>query len=169
MLARFYVAGMGVPERSRERVEAKLDEFEDLYGSFVVNQTTITLPDDQYTKLRERGNPNPVAAYVAVYNDDDEILHVDVDGDHELPGIAAQLGGSLEPALKTEVADTAAVDCVVDSLDQVTIAGLRNADDPNAETLYNLVVVFHATHEAGVPAEGAEWFETTAAVEPIYA
>jgi hypothetical protein len=160
---------MGVPERSRERVEAKLDEFEDVYGSFVVNQTTITLPDDQYTELREHGNPDPVTAYVAVYNDDDEILHVDADGGHELPGIAAQLTDSLEPALRAEVSDTAAIDCVVDGLDQVTIAGLRNADDPEAETLYNLVVVFHATHEAGTPAEDAAWFETPETVQPIYA
>jgi len=160
---------MGVPERSRERVEAKLDEFEEIYGSFVVNQTTITLPDDQYTRLRERGNPEPVAAYVAVYNDDDEILHVDAGGDHELPGIAAQLDESLVPALREEVADTAGVDCAVDNLDQVTIAGLRNTDDPDAKTLYNLVTVFHATHEAGVPAEEATWFETTESVQPIYA
>ena len=160
---------MGVAERSREHVETKLEELEEAYGSFAVTQTTITLPGEQYTDMRERGNPDPIAAYIAVTNDEDEVLHVNGDQEPELPGAEVALGESLEPAVCEQVQDVAGIDCVVDGVEQVTIAGLRHGDDPNAETLYNLVVVFSGEHRAGSLDNDATWRQLDDGLQPAYA
>ena len=160
---------MGVAERSREHVETKMEELEAAYGSFAVNQTTITVPGEQYTSMRERGNPEPVAAYIAVRNEDEDVLHVDGEDDPELPGVQVALDESLEPAVRDVVDERAGVDCVVDGVEQVTIAGLRNAADSDDETLYNLVVVFSGQHRSGVPAEQAEWLQLDGGLQPAYA
>ena len=160
---------MGVAERSREHVETKLEELEETYGSFAVKQTTITLPGEQYTSMRERGNPDPVAAYIAVTNDEGAVLHVDGEDEPELPGVEVGLGESLEPAVREQVRREADVDCVVDGVEQVTIAGLRHGDDPNAETLYNLVVVFSGERREGAPADGAIWRQLDGDLQPAYA
>jgi hypothetical protein len=161
---------MGVAERSREHVESKMEELETTYGSFAVTQTTITLPGEQYRSMRERGNPDPIAAYIAVTNDEEEVLHVDADSDDpELPGVRAALEDPLEPAVCEQVQETAGVDCVVDGVEQVTIAGLRHGDDPNAATLYHLVVVFSGQHRAGAPASEATWRQLDETLQPAYA
>ena len=160
---------MGVAERSREHVETKLEELEETYGSFAINQTTITVPGEQYTSMRERGNPKPIAVYAAVENEDGEILHVDGDDDSELPGRQVDLEESLESTVREEVRDSTAVDCTVDGVEHVTIAGLRNAEDPNDETLYNLVVVFSATHDSGSPADRATWVRLDEGLQPAHA
>jgi len=160
---------MGVAERSREHVEAKLEELEEAYGSFAVTQTTITLPGEQYKSMRERGNPDPIAAYIAVTNDEEDVLHVDGEEEPELPGVQVGLGESLEPAVREQVRDAAGIDCVVDGVEQVTITGLRHGDDPSAETLYHLVVVFSGEHRAGAPASEATWRQLDDGLEPAYA
>jgi ADP-ribose pyrophosphatase YjhB (NUDIX family) len=160
---------MGVAERSREHVEAKLEELESTYGSFAVKQTTITLPGEQYTSMRERGNPDPIAAYIAVRNDDEEVLHVDSDSDAELPGVQVASGDSLEPAVRETVREETGVDCVVDGVEHVTIAGLRHGDDPDAETLYHLVVVFGGEHRDGTVGEEASWRRLDDGLQPAYA
>jgi hypothetical protein len=119
--------------------------------------------------MRERGNPDPVAAYIAVRNEDEEVLYVDGDDEPELPGVQVGLEDALEPAVREQVREDAAVDCVVDGVEQVTIAGLRHGDDPNAETLYNLVVVFSGEHRAGAPAQRATWRELDGSLQPAYA
>lgn len=160
---------MGVAERSREHVENKLAELEAAHGSFAIKQTTITLPEEQYVSMRERGNPEPVSAYIAVRNEDGDVLHVDGEGETELPGVQSALDASLEPTICEKVQERAGVDCVVESVEQVTIAGLRNGADPNAGTLYNLVVVFNGSHQTGVPSEGATWRQLDEGVQPAYA
>lgn len=160
---------MGVAERSREHVETKLEELEETYGSFAVKQTTITLPGEQYASMRERGNPDPIAAYIAVRNEEGDILHVDGEDEPELPGVQVGLGASLEPAVREQARAEAGVDCVVDGVEQVTIAGLRHGDDPNAGTLYNLVVVFSGEHRAGAPTQEATWCRLSDGLQPAYA
>ena len=148
---------MGVAERSREHVETKLEELEETHGSFAVKQTTITLPGERYTDLRERGNPDPVTASIAVRNEQGDVLHVGATGDPGLPEVEVALEDPLEPAVCAQVRDETGIDCAVDGVEQVTIVGLRHGDDPDAETLYNLVVVFSGDHLAGDPGSEATW------------
>ncbi|WP_340100754.1 hypothetical protein [Salinibaculum salinum] len=160
---------MGVAERSREHVEDKMTELEATHGSFDINQTTITLPGEQYTSMRERGNPEPVSAYIAVRNEEDDVLHVDGDEDLELPGVQAELDTALGAAICETVRERTGVDCVIEGIEQVTIAGLRNGGDPNAGTLYNLVVVFNGSYQTGAPTEETTWQQLDERVQPAYA
>ncbi|WP_302080911.1 hypothetical protein [Salinibaculum rarum] len=161
---------MGVAERSRDQVEDKLGDLHETYGSFSIKQTTITLPGEQYASMRNGAEPAQVSAYAAVRNDDDdEILHVEGEREPELPGVELPIDESLEPAICEHVQQEAGVDCVVEDVQHVTIAGLRCRDDPDAATLYNLVVVFSGRHETGVPAESASWRQLDEQIQPAYA
>jgi hypothetical protein len=160
---------MGVAEQSREHVEDKLAELEAAHGSFDINQTTITVPGEQYASMRDRGNPEPVSMYIAVRNEEDDVLHVDGEGDLELPGVQTELDASLGAAIREAVQERTGVDCVIEGIEQVTIAGLRNGADPNAGTLYNLVVVFNGSYQTGVPTEEASWRQLDEDVQPAYA
>lgn len=158
---------MELAERSREAVEARLAALEEAYDAFPVNQSTLSLSPDRYASLREEF-ARPTDAYIEVHNDDQGVLHVRTEGGAELPSVRAAPEDSLERRLRRAVRERTGVECVVDELDRVTIAGIRDAANPDAETLYHLVVVFLGTHRSGSPGERAEW-RSTAAVEPAHA
>jgi hypothetical protein len=154
---------MGVPERFRERIESYIAGLERTYGGFPVNQTTVSLPDERYTKLREEGGF--VEAYIRVRDDRSDVLRLADGTDPALPGVRVSPDGPLEARLREAVEDQAGIRCVVDGLRRATIAGVRNAEDTSCETLYSLVVVFTGTHTEGVPGEGAEWSTSAGQVE----
>ena len=158
---------MGVAARSRERVEWRLAELEAAYGSFPVTQTTVTLPGERYERAREQYRDGLVDVYAEVRNDDGEILHVETDGGLALPGTATDVDDSLEGRVCRTVEQETGVECRVEELAEVTIAGIRNADAPDVATVYRLVVVFAAAHESGVTNSQSAWEADVHDVPPV--
>jgi ADP-ribose pyrophosphatase YjhB (NUDIX family) len=159
---------MGVVARSREAVEDRLAGLLDTYGSVPVNQTTVSLPADRFAAVRERDAGGLVDAYVAVSNRDDQVLHVDAGDGLELPGTATAGNDPLERDARRAVEEATGVVCELDGLREVTIAGIRNADDPDGTTVYRLVVVFSARYLEGAVETDARWAERTREVAPVY-
>jgi len=159
---------MGVAARSREEVEERLAGLQVEYGSFPVNQTTVTLPHERFERVSERHSESLVDAYVRVHNDADEVLQVRRDGDPGLPGTAAGREESLETGACRAVRQETGVACDIAGIDEVTIAGIRDEDAADPATLYRLVVVFDGEHREGAPAEAAEWGEPGPAEVPAY-
>jgi ADP-ribose pyrophosphatase YjhB (NUDIX family) len=152
---------------SRERIEQYLSELEVAYGSFSVNQTTISIPGGRYENVRERGPE--VDAYVRVRNDSSEVLHVGENGDATLPGVRVAFDGDVELQVRRTVTETTGIECEIDGLERVTIAGVRDVDDPQRETLYHVIVVFTASTTGGVLDEHAEWEPVAGPIEPVVA
>jgi hypothetical protein len=158
---------MVTPDRGRERVESVLEDLEQRYGSCPVNQSTVSVSEERYADVREAEPADRVGAYAAVHNDDAEVLHVS-DGDGaELPGGRVPLDGALGGRVCQVVERQTGVECTLDGLERVTIVGIRDADDPDRETVYRVVVVFAGTHTAGRPGEGAEWKSRPAGTPPV--
>ncbi len=161
---------MGIAARSRERVEGRIASLEAVYGSFPVSQTTISLPASRYERARELyHDADLIDVYAQVRNDEGDVLHVDGEGQPALPGTAVGTHTSLEDAVRDAVEGQTGVRCQVDGLETVTIAGLRNDDDPDGDTLYRLVVVFSASCEGGVPNAQAAWEPAVRSGQPVVA
>ena len=159
---------MGVAARSREAVEERLAGLQETYGTVPVNQTTFTLPAARYEAVTDQYSGGLVDAYVAVSNRDDEVLHVAADEGLELPGTATGDDESLERGACRAVEEATGVVCSIDGLDEVTIAGIRNGDDPESDTVYRLVVVFSAEYVDGAVETDAEWADRLQEVAPVY-
>ncbi len=160
---------MGIPERSRERVEDHIAGLEEAYGSFPVNQTTVTLPGERYGTVceRERETGGFVDAYIQVRDSERNVLHVADDGETDLPGVRVAMSTRTEPAVRQAVRERTGVRCTVDDVARTTIAGVRNADDHDRGTVYHLVVVFSGQHVEGAPAEDAVWRPSANAVRVL--
>jgi len=159
---------MGIAERSRARVEDLLSDLERSYDSFPVNQTTLTLPAERYERARREYGDGAVDTYVRIANDDGEVLQVTEDGQTALPGVVGYPDDAFERDLERRVERQTGVECSIDGLDEVTIAGLGNADDPDEATFYRLLVVYQASYRGGEPAEGAEWHSQAADPRPAF-
>lgn len=153
----------------KDRVEGRLAALEDRYGSFPVNQTTFTMSGPRYERVRELHGEFLVSAYVEVRNEDDEVLHIEDGGTLELPGVETDGGQQLEPEIRETVREDAGVECAIEEVEEANIAGIRNGDNPDAETFYNLIVVFSGSRSAGSVTERAEWQSTTEDVVPLQA
>jgi hypothetical protein len=150
-------------------IETFLSRLEASYDSFPVNQTTVSLPHEQLQRIRNQREPDAVDAYAEVYNDDRQILHVEEDGQVSLPGDSLDVDDPLEPQLQAAVERATGVGCVVEGVESATIAGLRNEDAPDSETVYRLVVVFEARHSEGSPETGAYWESERRQIGSAYA
>jgi len=159
---------MGIAERSRARVEDVLSDLEGSYDSFPVNQTTLTLPEERYERARREYGEGAVDTYLRIANEDGEVLHVTDDGQAGLPGVVGQPDHAVECDLERRVERQTGVECSVDGLEEVTIAGLGNADAPDDPTYYRLLVVYEASYQCGDLAEGVEWQPGTAEPRPAF-
>lgn len=159
---------MGVAARSREAVQDRLESLQRTYGNVTVNQTTISLPADRFRAVAEQYTDGLVDAYVAVRNHDEEVLHVDAEEGLELPGTATESDESPEARARRAVEEATGVVCRIDGLREVTIAGIRDADEPEGKTLYRLVVVFSAEYLEGAVEADAEWADRAREVAPLY-
>jgi hypothetical protein len=154
---------------NRGHIEEHLASLEDQYGSFPVNQTTVSLPDEQFERAQETSDQQTVDAYVEVRNDDHEILHVSDSGAMHLPGDAIDLSDSIDSQVTDAVAETTGIDCAVEGIESATITGLRNEDDPDGETRYHLIVLFDAAYRAGSADADAYWEQEPNHPETIFA
>jgi len=160
---------MGIPERSRERVEEYIAGLEETYGSFPVNQTTVSLPGERYDAVceRERETGGFVDAYIQVQDSEHKVLHVAENGHADLPGVRVPMTDRTEPQLREAVRDQTGIRCTIEGIERATIAGVRDSDDSERGTVYHLVAVFSGQHDAGVPAEDAVWQQSANTVQVL--
>lgn len=158
---------MGIPERSRERVEEYIAGLEEAYGSVPVNQTTVSLPAERYDAVREceREMGGFVDVYAQVHNAEWGVLHVGRDAD--LPGVRVAIDESPEARVRQAVREQAGVECTIERVERATIAGTRNGDDPDCGTLYHVVLVFSGRHTAGRPDANAVWQSSPSTVQVL--
>lgn len=161
---------MSVGEVSRERVEQRLVALDDVFDSFPVNQTTLTVSPDAYQHVRERCRDGLVDAYVQVYDDGEVLLgdgtNGETGGDEDgsggdpiVPNVEPDPGESIVAGVRREVDAQTGVECTLTSLERVTILGVCRDDADDPDTVYRLVVVFAADAVNGSTAGGYEWAE----------
>jgi len=150
---------MGDAVVGRESVGEHIDLLEARYGDFSVNQTTVTVPADGYDRARDRIDAGLIDAYVRVWNDEGEAFHMRCEQAFGL----SQDEGTLEASVRAAVREATGVDAVVEDVSRVTIAGIRNEDEPEAPALYRLFVLFDANHASGTP-DDLEWEADASAV-----
>ena len=131
-----------------------IESLQKRHGSFPVNQTTLSLRADAYHDASERASEGIADVYVRVYNDDGDVLHVDTDGQRRVPRCVGDSGRSLKDRAQNAVEEPTGVTCSIEQIVRVTIAGVRNADDPDAETVYRLLVLFDASRTGGTLRDG---------------
>lgn len=152
---------MGAVESTDATVESYLSTLGETYSSFAVNQTTLAVCSARYEREVEHAGAGCITVYTKVHNDSSEVLHVDEDESLELPSTTIQGLHRLEPAAREAVEETAGIECSLARLEQATIFGIRDADDPSRGTVYSLAVVFEATYESGPVEDEAVWQPTT--------
>lgn len=148
---------MPVAELSRDRVEERLEALEEDYASFSVNQTTLSVSPQAYERARERCFDGLADVYVTVYDDADDVLLVERDGEWVVPQARPRTSETLERGTRRAVADETGVECRVTDLDRVTILGVRDDEDQAREPVYRLVPVFAAERTGGSPDGDASW------------
>jgi sorbitol-specific phosphotransferase system component IIA len=162
----------GPPERSRERVEDYIADLTEAYPSFPVNQTTVSIPGKEYADLWEceHGDGGFVDASIQVHDRDEErgVLHVAENAHTDLPGVRVGLDDSLEHEMQTALREDFGLSCAIKFPKRATITGVRNAADPDCETLYHVVIVFEGTHIAGTVGDNVVWKHSASSV-PVLA
>jgi len=135
---------MSVAEVSRDRVEERLVALEDEYSGFPINQTTLAVPSDAYERASGRCERGIVDAYVQLYNDSEDVLLVEREGEwvvpHGEPATDERVVSGTEAAIRAATG----VDCSLTDLTRVTILGVRDEDDTDRPPVYRLIAVFVA-------------------------
>lgn len=140
---------MNMVGTSRDTVGEGIEFLQDHHGSFPVNQTTISLSADAYQDAVDRASTGIADVYVRVHNDDGEILHVEADDRFRVPRCVGDSEKALTDRAREAVREATGVRCAIDEVARVTIAGIRNADDMDADPVYRLLVLFEASHVGG--------------------
>ncbi len=138
---------------SRVAVEERLSALEQRYGSFPVNQTTLTVPAAE----RERAPSDPeggVEVIAVVRNGDDELLLGEGESGWVIPRGMVGPEERLEGTVRRVVREAAGVDCVVDRPLRASIVGLRDAD---GGTTFRLRVAFAARGVGAVEDTARRW------------
>lgn len=148
---------MPAAELSRNRVEERLGALEEAYASFTVDQTTLSVSPAAYERARERCDRELEEVYVRVYNEDDDVLLVQGNGEWVVPRATPDADVPLERGACDALAEQTGVECRITGLERVTILGLRHEEDPDRAAVYRLVPVFVAERTAGSPDANASW------------
>jgi L-aminopeptidase/D-esterase-like protein len=158
---------MGVAEWSRDHVEDLLADLEQRYSTFPVDQTTVTLPRDDYRRVADRCQQSVARVDVRVQNDDGDVLMVETDGELTLPGRPLDNRDAIEREAQVAVHQTAGIECAIEGLDHATIAGVTNGDDTDSETVYRLLVMLTANALEGSPSQNCQWQQEDPPVEVV--
>lgn len=81
---------------SRERVEERLSGLQVVYGSFPVDQTTISVPETQFERFYQPLAEPIVGARIEVYNQNDEVLYLPDHRGQRLAATGVGLGEKIE-------------------------------------------------------------------------
>ena len=138
-------------------IERSLSKLEQRYDPFPVNQTTVSLSREQFEQVADRCETAHVDAYAKVANDERDILHVEGEEGTELPGESVELTDRVEAQIHETVREMTGIDCEIEGVESVTIAGLRDETESDPETRYRLVVVFEARYQSGTVTADACW------------
>ncbi len=160
---------MGVVEETSGAVESQLSALEESYGSFSVNQRTVTVPTAQYENRRGEDGRQQIDLYAKVRNEQSEVLHVEREGTTALPSAETTIEAELEETARETVKSEAGIDCHIEGVEAVTILGLQDATETDRETVYTLAVVFEAEYSDGTPDDAAVWESFDAEHHPAYA
>jgi len=145
---------MGVAGRSRDHVEELLSELESAYDSFPVNQTTVSVSADHYERAVERYQQGVARLDIHVHNDQNDVLLVENDDGLTVPGETISASDSLEQRARRAVRQATGVECRIESIQEVTIAGVHSEPDPDADPVYRLVVLLSGRLVSGTPTAG---------------
>jgi len=154
---------MGCDGTMQDRVGAGIERLEERFGSFPVNQTTLTVPEPDYETARERADAGAIDVYVRVYDDEGDALHLGDDRDCPVPRCVARSDESLAIAVARTVRRESGVEVSLDEVARVTIAGVNNEADSDAPTVYRLIALLDATYVRGT-VENAAWASETPAI-----
>lgn len=135
---------MSVAEGSRVRVEERLVALEEGYSGFPVNQTTLAVPRGAYERASEQCDRGLVDAYVQLYNDQEDVLLVEHDGEWVVPHGEPRASERVVPGTERIIRERTGVDCEITGVRRVTILGIRDEDDPDRPAVYRLIAVFTA-------------------------
>jgi ADP-ribose pyrophosphatase YjhB (NUDIX family) len=160
---------MGVVEQTSGAVESQLSSLEERYGSFSVNQHTVTVPQAQYEDRRGKDGCEQIDLYVKGRNDHSDVLHVEREGATALPSAETTVDAELERVARQTVEAEAGISCQVEGVDAVTILGLQDATETERETVYTLAVMVAAEHTEGTADEAAVWDSFDPGDHPAYA
>ncbi|WP_123538791.1 NUDIX domain-containing protein [Halosimplex salinum] len=139
---------MSVTEASRDRVEDRLVALREDYSGFPINQTTVAVSRDAYERASERCRRGIVDAYVQLYNDAEDVLLVEHDGEWVVPRGKPRASERVVAGTERAIRDRTGVDCSLTGLERVTILGVRDEEDPERPPVYRLVAVFEAEADA---------------------
>ena len=148
---------MSLAGRSRSHVETLLAELEAGYQSFPVTQTTVSVPAGCYEATADEWRQEAARADVHVHNDAGEVLVLTDDDGPRAPRSVVGTDESIETRARRAVNQSVGVECRIEGLEAVTIAGVQHETDPNADPIYRLVALFDGTHVAGTPAADWQW------------
>jgi hypothetical protein len=134
-------------------VSAAIARLESAFGSFPINQRTLTVPQDAYEAVRT-GDPGEIEVFVRVSHDDQGVLSLPGAGP-ALPHDVVEPGTPLQAAVTAQVRRAADIECTPTGVARATITGLNTAahDGP---TVHRLVALVEADHDGGEP-EAARW------------
>ncbi len=148
---------MSLAGRSRDHVADLLAELEDGYGSFPVSQTTVSVPSGCYEETVQEWQQAVARVDVHVCNEAGEVL-VLTDGDETRPpGSVVSPHESIEERARHAVTRLVGVECRIDGLQAVTIAGVQNEHDADDAPMYRLIVLFDGTHVGGTLPVDCRW------------
>ncbi|WP_436928085.1 hypothetical protein [Halosimplex amylolyticum] len=158
---------MSVAEGSRDRVEERLVALEEDYSGFPVNQTTLAVPREAYERTGERCRRGIVDAYVQLYNERDDVLLVENDGEWVVPHGEPRASERVVAGTERAIRDRTGVDCDLTDLARVTILGIRDESDSERPPVYRLIAVFTAETDGEGPAvtDGAAAVDEEAAAD----
>lgn len=158
---------MSVAEGSRDRVEERLVALEEEYSGFPVNQTTLAVPREAYERTGERCQRGIVDAYVQLYNERDDVLLVENDGEWVVPHGEPKTSERVVAGTERAIRERTGVDCALTDLARVTILGVRDESDPERAPIYRLIAVFTAETdgEGTAPTGGPAVTEEPAAAD----
>ncbi|WP_335999787.1 NUDIX hydrolase [Halorientalis halophila] len=148
---------MNLAGRSRDHVESLLSALDDSYESFPVTQTTVSVPSETYDPIARKWRQEVARADVHVRNDAGEVLVSTDEEGPRAPSAIVAAGESLEEGARRAVTRSLGVECRLDGLAGVTIAGVQHEDDADANPIYRLLVVFTGQRVAGTPSRASEW------------
>jgi hypothetical protein len=139
---------MGAVEHSSDTVEEQLSVLKEVYDSFSVNQTTVSVAPSQYERVAAVAERGDIEVYAAVRNDDGDVLHAGDGDESELPSGTASAVDELERAARAAVREAADIEWTLAGVDRAHIRGVRDADDESRDTVYSLAVVVEGRAES---------------------
>ena len=157
---------MTVADRSRDAVEALLEELRTEYDDFERIEKTWSHPPARHRSIVERfENDGLGGAGAWITNEDGEVLLVRNEGDEGWsdPGGKVEPGESVEAAAKREVREETGIRWRLTGLREVHVIANRPADG-DGPPVYEAIVIFDGEHVAGEPRPrdgeiaAVEWF-----------